>query len=630
MGKKSLKKDRGYITATEWQTEWGGHKDKTRSTFKCLPFYCCAISFTPFEDPACTVDGTTYDITNIVPYVMKFKKHPVTGDPLSLKDVVKLNFHKNSDGEYMCPVLNKVFTEHTHIVAIRTTGNVYCWEAVEELNIKPKYWKDLLDDTPFVRKDIIHLQDPLNLQAKNLENFDHVKKNLSLEDADALAAQEADPMFSIKTEGLSEDMKRVMSKLNTADATKAFEQGGGGRKAQAARLLAEAHSTAQKGNDKAEDTTQNGARSGPDPRLQPPKAEDRPAATFKPGTSTWNTDDPDQAPPWVREKMRKEMEKGTWRGQDKEAEAAKAAGPGAKPVPKPYMTAQYREDSMRTTGAASRSFTSTAVNVTTQNARSMVRVERCPKKKGYMRLHTSLGDLNLELHCDIAPRACENFFVLAEGGYYTDTIFHRSIRSFMIQGGDPTGTGTGGESIYGPTFKDELDSRLTHTGRGVLSMANSGPNTNGSQFFILYKSAHHLDFKHTVFGRVVGGFEVLTAMEKVPTDDDDRPLQEIKIKGATVFVNPYKEEEEAERKAAEEARLKAEREAGPPTEEEKVGSWFSNPAAQQSTAGKGTGVGKYLNVQAVRKAASSGVDEGAPGPPAKKSKQASYGNFDAW
>ena len=83
--------------------------------------------------------------------------------------------------------------------------------------------------------------------------------------------------------------------------------------------------------------------------------------------------------------------------------------------------------------------------------------------------------------------------------------------TLLLQGGDPTGTGTGGESIYGPTFKDELDSRLQHSGRGVMSMANSGPGTNGSQFFILYKSARHLDYKHTVFGKVVGG-ELFTAL----------------------------------------------------------------------------------------------------------------------
>lgn len=84
-------------------------------------------------------------------------------------------------------------------------------------------------------------------------------------------------------------------------------------------------------------------------------------------------------------------------------------------------------------GAAARSFTSTAVNVVTQNTRARVRVERKPKKKGYLRLHTSLGDLNVELHCDIVPRTCENFFVLAESGYYSNTTFHRSIRNFMIQ-----------------------------------------------------------------------------------------------------------------------------------------------------------------------------------------------------
>lgn len=99
----------------------------------------------------------------------------------------------------------------------------------------------------------------------------------------------------------------------------------------------------------------------------------------------------------------------------------------------------------------------------------------------------------------------------------------------MIQGGDPTGTGRGGESIWGKPFKDELNSKLVHSGRGVVSMANSGPHTNGSQFFILYKSANHLNFKHTVFGGVVGGLTTLAVMEKVPVDDSDRPLVSQKL-----------------------------------------------------------------------------------------------------
>lgn len=94
----------------------------------------------------------------------------------------------------------------------------------------------------------------------------------------------------------------------------------------------------------------------------------------------------------------------------------------------------------------------------------------------------------------------------------------------MIQGGDPTGTGKGGESIWGKPFNDEVNSKLLHSGRGIVSMANSGPHTNGSQFFILYKSANHLNFKHTVFGGVVGGLTALSVMEKVPVGDDDRPL----------------------------------------------------------------------------------------------------------
>lgn len=105
-----------------------------------------------------------------------------------------------------------------------------------------------------------------------------------------------------------------------------------------------------------------------------------------------------------------------------------------------------------------------------------------------------------------------------------DCLLSISCSNFMIQGGDPTGTGRGGESIWGKPFNDEVNSKLLHSGRGVVSMANSGPHTNGSQFFILYKSANHLNFKHTVFGGVVGGLTTLAAMEKVPVDDNDRPL----------------------------------------------------------------------------------------------------------
>jgi peptidyl-prolyl cis-trans isomerase-like protein 2 len=105
------------------------------------------------------------------------------------------------------------------------------------------------------------------------------------------------------------------------------------------------------------------------------------------------------------------------------------------------------------------------------------------KKKGFVSLVTNKGTINLMLHCDLVPRTCENFLTLCERGYYNNTKFHRSIRNFMVQGGDPTGTGRGGESIWGKKFRDEFHPKLRHEGRGVLSMANSGKNTNGSQLY---------------------------------------------------------------------------------------------------------------------------------------------------
>ena len=140
-------------------------------------------------------------------------------------------------------------------------------------------------------------------------------------------------------------------------------------------------------------------------------------------------------------------------------------------------------------------------------------------------LHTNHGDILIELFDDDAPKTVENFLKLARDGFYDGVIFHRIIPDFMIQGGDPTGTGSGGP---GYTFEDEFNDRKIV--RGALAMANAGPNTNGSQFFIVTtEAASWLDGKHTVFGTVTDGMDVVDAISGVETDARDRPLADVVI-----------------------------------------------------------------------------------------------------
>jgi len=129
-----------------------------------------------------------------------------------------------------------------------------------------------------------------------------------------------------------------------------------------------------------------------------------------------------------------------------------------------------------------------------------------PNKQYIATIHTAKGDIVVELYADKAPKTVNNFVFLANQGYYDGTTFHRVIPGFMAQAGDPSGTGTGGP---GYTFEDEFHPDLHHDGPGVLSMANAGPNTNGSQFFITYEAQPHLDGHHTVFGKVIEGMDVL-------------------------------------------------------------------------------------------------------------------------
>jgi peptidyl-prolyl cis-trans isomerase-like 3 len=154
-------------------------------------------------------------------------------------------------------------------------------------------------------------------------------------------------------------------------------------------------------------------------------------------------------------------------------------------------------------------------------------------------LHTSLGEVKIEIFCEQVPKTANNFLALCASNYYDGTIFHRNIKGFMIQGGDPTGTGKGGKSVYeSGKFEDEIVSSLKHSKRGIVSMANSGPNTNGSQFFITYKAHGHLNGKYTVFGHVIDGLDTLDRMERVPTGQGDTPLEDIQLNSVTIHANP--------------------------------------------------------------------------------------------
>src|SRR5690606_35074158 len=170
-------------------------------------------------------------------------------------------------------------------------------------------------------------------------------------------------------------------------------------------------------------------------------------------------------------------------------------------------------------------------------------------------MNTTLGPMKIKLFPEIAPKTVENFLTHAENGYYDGIIFHRVIEDFMIQGGDPTGTGMGGESIYGDTFEDEFTLDLFNL-NGALSMANAGPGTNGSQFFIVQASAApgsaeqmekggwpaeiakayeanggtpHLDQKHTVFGQVIEGMDTVNTIAKVKKGRQDKPVEDVAI-----------------------------------------------------------------------------------------------------
>ncbi|KAI8992094.1 peptidyl-prolyl cis-trans isomerase-like 2 [Mycotypha africana] len=553
--------DKLYITHSEWSGEVGQHSaaggitgKRTSSGFKKLPFYCCSLSLQPFEHPVCTPDGIIFDLVNIIPYIKQYGTNPVTGEKLETKQLIKLKFFKNDKDEYYCPVTYKVFTDHTTIAAIKTTGNVYAYDTIEKLNIKAKHWKDLLTDESFTRKDIIMLQDPHNLEKRDMSNFDYLKMNKKvINKKEELEKQKTS--YHINVEGMG-------------NAKKVFE-------------ALEAKNKQQE---------------------EPTTAEEGDSNNNKPVI------------PVSFHQKKKAL---------------------------PYNAAHY------TTGEAAESFTSTAMGAYTQATRALIDEDEFMykkiKSKSYARINTNYGNINIELFSDKVPRTCHNFVQLAKSGYYNGVIFHRNIKNFMIQGGDPTGTGRGGESIWKRDFPDEIKSTLKHDARGVLSMANKGKDTNSSQFFITYCPTPELDGKHTVFGKVVGGMDVLRKLEAVPVDKNDRPEREIVMKQVEVFVDPFAEyQARLKRKLEHEANKdrEDEEERRKREKEEKMG-WFGPSVPKSSTTeGSPTGpsIGKYLKASASEQQKKRKTDSSSSSSPVKEdlvikkpktaSAKSTYGNFD--
>ena len=478
-----------------------------------------------------------------------------------------MNYTKNDDGDYVDPVTFKAFTNNTHIVALKNTGNVFAYDTIQRLNIKAKMWQDLVSNEEFSRKDIVVLQDPQNIESRNIASFKYQQDGVSTL-TEEQEAERNDPARNVNKSALGNAARVLKAKeaVARARAQRDLEISNGNR------------SSLSKSNGVAQQT-----------------------ASSKPFT--------------------------------------------------PPSSSSSLQAARHTTGKAAESFTSTGFTPHTSAERATLTEEeyllqpKRVKQKGYARISTNHGDLNIELRPEFAPTAVWNFVSLAKKGYYNGLVFHRNIRNFMIQGGDPTGTGRGGQSIWGKNFKDEFEGPLVHEGKGVVSMANKGKTTNSSQFFITYRSARHLDRKHTIFGQVVGGMDTLTRLENVPvTESDKRPKEDIEMKEVVVFVDPF-EEFRKENKAKEEKESEMElvrRQGG--TEDERTtwtGKRIRADGVVEQSSGEGLeGIGKYLkatqsNVFPTGTKAEEPIgeewDEVAEEPVKKKAKnKGGFSNFDNW
>lgn len=458
MGRKSSAKDRAYITQSERKDGYGSVRDNhaasssaasssaaRRAALVSLPFTHCRLTCEPWVDPVCSPDGDVFDVTAAVPALRaNAGRNPLTGEALALRDLVRLRFHRLGGGgegpaPFGCPVTGRAFTPSSHIVAVRPTGNVFSFEAVERLCLRPRNFRDLLDDTEFRgRGDLIHLQDPSDASGTAAARAERLARAVAgggaagaALAASAAAASDEDPSSGLDRSALGRDAQRILARLASgaggAAGPGAAPAGGRGDRG-ASRLP------------------------GSDPRLRAPERERVAAPSFKAGAATWDTAGDDSSQPQqLSFQMRKDAERRR-RREEAEEEAVKVREANRrvrsgeeKRAPAPYGERVFERlaAAAKARAAASSRPVAFTSSVTALAAPPLAasdlprppRLRRPTAERGYCRLRTSLGDLNLELFASAAPRAVENFVVLAKSGYYDGCVFHRSVRNFCAQSG---------------------------------------------------------------------------------------------------------------------------------------------------------------------------------------------------
>ncbi|KAF7347931.1 Peptidyl-prolyl cis-trans isomerase-like 2 [Mycena venus] len=505
--------DKLYITHAEHTGQFGahsasvGHKQKaeTQHPGTITPFDSCALSFQPFTHPVCARNsdgtGTVFDLVNIIPWLKQHENtHPITKEPLNPTDLITLHYsRKEASGELHDPISFKLFSQHSHIVAIATTGNVFLAESI-------KGGRDLVSDVPF----------------KKCTGCYHPAKSSW---ASAGLSPHRSSCGCPATCGKAQTRCFRIDRSSKAKGTRPL------RVFIPSRYIASAHF------------------------LSPGNVS--PYSSGLPGASLTSTSvDPQTSSSklvWDEEELMFEDISNPLKGKGKEKDVG--------------------------------------------------------KRRAYVRVVTNLGgsSLNLELFCEKAPKTCYNFLMLAKTGKYDNCLFHRLVPGFMIQTGDPTGTGAGGTSYWETPFRDEHDLKgaAKHDSRGTLAMANKGPGTNGSQWYLTFRATPNLDRKHTVFGKLVGGEDVLDALEKLPLKDGtERPAKPVRITEIIMFVflSWPGRAEAGQSNPADKASQKKEGDDI---------NWFGVKVGSGDSAfgaATGGGVGKYLNLKRTQEAV---ADSGA-------------------